>query len=956
MKDEIIIKGAREHNLQNIDLTIPKDKLVVFTGVSGSGKSSLAFDTIYAEGQRRYVESLSAYARQFLGIMDKPDVDTIEGLSPAISIDQKTTSHNPRSTVGTITEIYDYLRLLFARVGHPHCPNCSTEIRKLSIDEIVQKLFAIMQDESQKDKVKPHSFVILSPVVRQKKGEFRDLFANLQSKGYTKLYVDGKEFKVEEDISLIKTNKHTISVVIDEARVTHKQLTDTAFASSLRTRLTSAVEQSVTLSGGLITIQGAVEHLFSEKFSCPNCNLSLPELEPRMFSFNSPLGACETCKGLGTVYKVDPEAILNKKLSLNEGAILPFNKLFFHDTWYIRLLKQVADEADIDMDAALGALETDKLKIIMQGTGDHTYRVTGTNRHGRHTAIYETFDGVLKELERRFFNAETQGEGFEVQRYVKEEVCAKCEGKRLKKEILSVTIDGKNISDLSDESIERFHKYCSDILPQSLNEYEMQIAKGIAKEILVRLTFLNNVGLSYLTLSRPARSLSGGELQRIRLASQIGTGLTGVLYVLDEPSIGLHPKDVAALIKTLHNLKNLGNTLLIVEHDKETIESADYVVELGPRAGKHGGKVTFTGTVPKLLKDKHSITGRYLSGRSKIKLPNRAIDMTKGELILKNASYNNLKKITVRIPLGNLITVTGVSGSGKSTLVVDTLYPGLKYHVDGHYGDTMGDFEMLEGFQYVDRVYLVDQSPIGRTPRSNPATYVGFFDDIRTLFAATPDAKVRGFQKGRFSFNLKGGRCEKCQGAGVIKIEMQFLPDIYIKCDVCEGHRYNKETLEVKYKDKSIFEILKMTIDDAAVFFSGHYHIANKLQFLKQVGLGYVEIGQPAPTFSGGEAQRIKLANELSRRATGRTVYILDEPTTGLHFYDVEKLMHALHELVDRGNTVIVIEHNLDVIKNSQYIIDLGPDGGDKGGEIVYQGPIEGLKSIKSSHTAKYLK
>lgn len=955
MIDTIKIRGAREHNLKNISLDIPKNKVVVVTGVSGSGKSSLAFDTIYAEGQRRYVESLSSYARQFLGIMDKPDVDVIEGLSPAISIDQKTTTHNPRSTVGTVTEIYDYLRLLFARVGHPHCPNCGREIAKLSPDEIVEKILHEISSDLQNDKIKPHQFKLYSPVIREKKGEFRDLLDNFRSKGYMNVRIDGKILSLNEEITLIKTNKHSIDVEIDSIHISYKDFKDDIFKSNLRSRLSTALDQSLSLSEGLVILKAQKDHLYSEKFSCPVCNISLPEIEPRMFSFNSPLGACPTCRGIGTVYKVDPELILNKNLTINEGALLPYNRMFIQDTWYIRLLRQMAEEEGIDTDIKLGELSADKLKKILYGT-KKTYKVHGTNRHGRQTSIYETFDGIVNELERRYFDEESNLEGIEMQKYIKEEICAECQGKKLKKEILSITIDKKNISEFSDFSVEYFTEYVSTILPQKLNPYETQIAKLILKEINLRLLFLKNVGLSYLTISRLARSLSGGEMQRIRLASQIGTGLTGVLYVLDEPSIGLHPKDVAALIKTLHDLKTLPNTLIIVEHDRETIESADYLVELGPKAGKHGGHVTFTGTLDQLIKSKTAITGQYLSGKKHISAPERKLITNKGSLILHNSSQHNLKNITVKLPIGNLIAVTGVSGSGKSTLIVDTLYPALKYYLDGHFSETMGEFKRLEGHHHFQRVYLVDQSPIGRTPRSNPATYVGFFDDIRELFTTTQDAKMRGFKKGRFSFNLKGGRCEKCQGAGVIKIEMQFLPDVYINCDVCDGQRYNKETLEVKYKGKTIFDVLKMTVDEASDFFQNHPKISNKLIFLKNVGLGYIELGQPAPTFSGGEAQRIKLSNELSRRDNAQTVYILDEPTTGLHFYDIEKLLKALYQLVEKGNTVIIIEHNLDVIKNSQYIVDLGPDGGDRGGNLVYQGETKGIIKEKKSYTGEYLK
>ena len=951
----ISIRGARQHNLKNISLDIPKDQLVVMTGVSGSGKSSLAFDTIYAEGQRRYVESLSAYARQFLGIMDKPDVDTIDGLSPAISIDQKTTSHNPRSTVGTITEIYDYLRLLFARAGHPHCPNCAIEISKRSIDEIVQLAIDLIAKQVAIDPIAPHTIQLLSPVVRQKKGEFRDLFANLLAKGFTNVQVDAKPFDINGDVGLIKTNKHDISVVIDEMKVTKKALSDEVYVSNLRSRLTNDIEQSLSLAGGLVVVKtDAKDHLFSEKFSCPNCNLSLPELEPRMFSFNSPLGACDTCRGIGTVFKVDPDLVLNRKLTVHEGAILPFNKLLFQDTWYIRLLKQVAKEEGIDMDQRIDDMDEDVIKVLLYGT-KKTYRVPGTNRQGKATVIYEKYDGIIRELERRFFDNQSGNEHHDMQRYVREEICETCQGKRLRPEILAVTIGSYNIADFSDWAIVDILHYMMEELPAKLNEYETEIARGITKEIATRLQFLVNVGLGYLTISRSAKSLSGGELQRIRLASQIGTGLTGVLYVLDEPSIGLHPKDVSALIATLKQLKELGNTLVIVEHDQETIESADHIVELGPQAGKHGGEIIFEGSVSEMMTSKVSLTGQYVSGRRTIQADLPEHSDIPGELVLKKASEHNLKQVDVSIPLGKLTAVTGVSGSGKSTLIVDTLYPAMKYHLDGYYTDSIGAFERLEGFQYIDRVYLVDQSPIGRTPRSNPATYVGFFDTIRDLFASTQEAKARGFAKGRFSFNVKGGRCEKCQGAGLIKIEMQFLPDVYVTCDVCNGHRYNRETLEVKYKGMSIYDILKMTVDEACDFFENHFQIHNKLVFLREVGLGYIELGQAAPTLSGGEAQRIKLANELSRRDRGRTMYILDEPTTGLHFYDVEKLLGSLQELVKKGNTVVVIEHNLDVIRNCQHVIDMGPEGGNGGGTVVYQGPMNGLAKVKESHTAHYV-
>lgn len=957
MLQTIQIKGARQHNLKNIYLEIPKNKFVVFTGVSGSGKSSLAFDTIYAEGQRRYVESLSAYARQFLGIMDKPDVDSIEGLSPSISIDQKTASHNPRSTVGTITEVYDYFRLLYARIGHPHCPKCGLEIRKLSVDEIVEKMISEMLDEIVTDKVKPHHFTVFSPVVRQKKGEFKDLFDNIISKGYTTVRIDNRVLNpVDDEILLIKTNKHSIEIVIDEITLSHRDTKDLVFMGNLRSRLSNTVEQSTSLSDGLVILRrGKEEHLYSEKFSCPNDNLSLPEIEPRMFSFNSPIGACTTCRGIGMLHRVDSDLILNPNLSVNEGGILPLNRFYFHETWYTRLIKQMAQEEHINLDIPIGKLDKRSIDILLHGTV-RTYRVPGTNRFGKETVIFEPFIGLIKELERRYFESTGDAQGMDIQRYMREEICDACHGARLRPEVLSITIDGINITQLCNLSVTALLEKMKTLQP-ILNDYEKQVSKPILKEIATRLTFLQNVGLSYLTISRTAQTLSGGELQRIRLASQIGTGLTGVLYVLDEPSIGLHPRDVSALISTLHRLTELGNTLVVVEHDRETIESADYLVELGPKAGKEGGYVTFTGTVAESkAASSSSLTGAYLKGKKSIAIHKSKLVSEKGKLILHGAKEHNLKNLTITLPLGNLIAITGVSGSGKSTLISETLYPALHSLLNDSFVDHIGEYKRLEGHQYLDRVYMVDQSPIGRTPRSNPATYTGFFDNIRELYAQTTDAKARGYAKGRFSFNIKGGRCEKCQGAGMIKIEMQFLSDVYVTCDICEGKRYNRETLEVKFKGKTIYDVLKMTVDDAVEFFANHRDIFIKLQFLHNVGLGYIEIGQAAPTFSGGEAQRIKLANELSRRDTGKTLYILDEPTTGLHFFDIEKLLQTLHELVEKGNTVIVIEHNLDVIKNARYIVDLGPDGGDKGGLIVYQGPIEGILKEKASSTGEYLK
>ena len=887
--------------------------------------------------------------------MDKPDVDKIEGLSPAISIDQKTTSHNPRSTVGTITEIYDYLRLLFARIGHPHCPNCNLEIKKLTLDEIIAKIFILIESEIKKDKFKPHKFKILSPLVRQRKGQFKELFDNLISKGYSKIIVDNVSIELNKEINLIKSNKHDIELIIDEFSLNFKDYNNNIFHSNLRTRLVNSLEQSLVLSGGLVIFGNSENHLFSENFSCSNCNESLPELEPRMFSFNSPIGACIECKGLGNVYKVDVDSILNNNLSINEGGILPFNNFSFQDTWYLRLFRHVADLHRINLNEKIQDMNKKDLELLLYGT-NKVYKVKGKNRFGKTTIISEVFDGIIAELERRFFNPETTFIGLDFNKFIKEKVCPKCKGKRLKNEVLSITIDDKNIAVFSDQSIKDLLNYINNNLNVKLDKYELQISSSIAKEIITRLSFLDNVGLSYLALSRPAKSLSGGEAQRIRLASQIGTGLSGVLYVLDEPSIGLHPKDMSALIKTLHNLTKLGNTLVVVEHDKTTMEAADHIIELGPKAGDHGGKIVFTGSISQIKKNSQSLTGNYLSGVKKILFKLKPLETNRGNIKLTGAKQFNLKNIDINIPIGNLICITGVSGSGKSSLIVDTLYPSLKYFIEGHYSEHIGEFKNLEGFQYFDKVYLVDQSPIGRTPRSNPATYIGVFDGIRDIFASSTDSKIKGFNKGRFSFNLKGGRCEKCQGAGVIKIEMQFLADVYIKCDVCEGQRYNKETLDVKYKGFSIYDILKMTVEEGMNFFTNYSKVYEKLHVLNEIGLGYIKLGQPAPTLSGGEAQRVKLSNELSKKDTGNTLYILDEPTTGLHFYDVNKLLLTLNKLVDKGNTVIIIEHNLDVINNSQYIIDLGPDGGDAGGQIVFQGPTKNLLKVRNSYTAKYLK
>jgi excinuclease ABC subunit A len=956
MEQVISIRGARQHNLKNVDVDIPKYQFVVMTGVSGSGKSSLAFDTIYAEGQRRYVESLSSYARQFLGLMDKPDVDRIDGLSPSISIEQKTVSHNPRSTVGTTTEIYDYLRLLFARIGHPKCPNDGTEIKKLSIDEITSIGLEEITQVTNSIKKVPHVFTILSPVVRNKKGEFKDLFDNLRSKGFSEVVVDGKHFSLSDDFDLLKTNPHTIHAVIDKISVTANDLKDQVFFSNLKTRLNNSIEQATKLSVGLVILKTkGQEILYSENYACPICGHSLPEIEPRMFSFNSPLGACEMCKGLGNIQKIDPVRIINPRLSYSEGGVLPLNRLLMAETWYTRLIKTVAEEEGVSLTLALGDISERDMKILLYGTGKK-YNVIGTNKSGRPTSILEVWDGIIPRLEKRYFETSSEWSRLDLNQYMKEELCPTCAGAKLKKEVLSITVDGLNINEMTHQSVSELQKYFSQDLNDRLNDYEKQVGEGILKEVTSRLTFLHNVGLGYLDLARQSKTLSGGEQQRIRLASQIGTGLTGVLYVLDEPSIGLHSRDVDALIASLKRLVDLGNTLIVVEHDEETIRSADYVIELGPEAGIHGGKLTAQGTVSEISKDKNSITGAYLSGAKKIPGDRLPLNTKQGILKLAGARAHNLKNVTLEIPLGNLIGVTGVSGGGKSTLITETLYPALKYYIDGTFSDHMGAHDRLDGFHYLKSAYLVDQSPIGRTPRSNPATYVGFFDDIRDLFASTQDARLKGFDKGRFSFNIKGGRCEKCQGGGVIKIEMQFLPDVYVTCDVCEGKRYNEETLSIKYKAMTIFDILNMTLTDGVAFFKNYPKIYRKLQLLVDVGLGYLKIGQPAPTLSGGEAQRIKLAHELGKREGNNALYILDEPTTGLHFDDINKLMVTLKRLVQKGNTVVVIEHNMDVIKNCQYLVDLGPEGGEGGGKLVFQGPTEDIIDVKNSYTGKYLR
>lgn len=964
--DFIKIKGARQHNLKNVDLDIPKNKLVVLTGVSGSGKSSLAFDTIYAEGQRRYVESLSSYARQFLGVMQKPDVDSIEGLSPAISIDQKTTSHNPRSTVGTVTEIYDYLRLLFARVGHPHCPICGREISSMSLDQITDASLNLIGDRAR--------FLVLSPIVKDKKGEYSTLFDNLKAKGFKRVRVDGRVHDLDEDLILIKTNKHTIDVVTDRVAITKKELRDEDFKKNFRTRLSDSIQKALLLSDGELIIaqikdsgfeipenpKHMEDHLFSEKFSCPIDNISLPEIEPRTFSFNTPHGACPNCSGLGKILQVEPNLVFSDELTIKEGGILPFGHMFDNDTWMARVILTFCNENAIDAHTPTKNLPKKDKDLLIEGTGEKQYKVYGTNRFGRETFIYEKFSGIKDELTKRHATTDSDAVRLSIERFMREVTCPLCLGSRLKKEALSVTIGQKSIADVSSLPIHETLLWIVN-LEKVLTEKEFVIGHIILKEIATRLNFLVDVGLDYLSLARPANTLAGGEAQRIRLASQVGSGLTGVLYVLDEPTIGLHSRDNERLITTLKRLKDLGNTVLVVEHDKEMMLDSDYIVDFGPGAGKFGGNVIAQGTPSEIIKDPNSITGKFLSGKRKINpvIPSQESlikNNDKNYLEITGASQFNLKNVDVKIPLGKLVVVTGVSGSGKSTLVVDTIYHAVAQKINRYHKETPGAFKHIDGLDNIDKIILIDQSPIGRTPRSNPATYTKMFDLIRDVFALTREAKVAGFKKGRFSFNTKGGRCEACEGQGQIKIEMQFMPDIWVTCEVCGGKRYNRETLEITYKGKNISEVLGMTVAEARDFFATNDPILRKIDTLMDVGLDYAELGQPATTLSGGEAQRVKLSSELSKKATGRTLYILDEPTTGLHFADLEKLLTVLKILVARGNTVLVIEHNLDIIKNADWIIDLGPEGGSGGGKIVAEGMPKDIVKVKESYTGQFLK
>ena len=936
--DKLVVRGAREHNLKDVSIELPRDALIVFTGLSGSGKSSLAFDTIFAEGQRRYVESLSAYARQFLGQMDKPDVDFIEGLSPAVSIDQKSTNRNPRSTVGTITEVYDYFRLLFARAGRPHCPQCGKAVSRQSPQQIVDQILTMPATTK---------FQVLAPVIRERKGEFVDLFAELVTQGYSRARVDGETIQLTEPPKLKKQEKHTIEVVIDRL---------TAKAES-KSRLTDSIETALKLGNGLVLLDFVdakgpeKEHTYSEHLACHDCNLSFEELEPRSFSFNSPFGACAECSGIGTKLEVDEDLIIpDDSISINEGAIAPWAGGQSSE-YFLRLLEALATELKFSMDNPWKKLSVKAKEAIINGF-DYEVHVKYKNRYGRVRNYSTGFEGVVPFIHRRHSETDSDYSRDKYEAYMRETPCPACKGARLKPEVLAVTLGGKSIAEVCALSIDD----CAAFLKQvTLNKREAQIAERVMKEVHARLGFLLDVGLDYLSLDRPAATLSGGEAQRIRLATQIGSGLVGVLYVLDEPSIGLHQRDNRRLIETLTRLRDLGNTLIVVEHDEETIRTADWIVDIGPGAGEHGGKVVVSGSYEELIASKESITGAYLSGRKAIEIPDsrRPVD-PKRQLVIKGAKENNLKDIEVTIPLGLFVSVTGVSGSGKSTLVNDILYTTLANKLNGA-RLVPGRHRTVTGIDQIDKVVHVDQSPIGRTPRSNPATYTGVFDKVRALFAETTEAKVRGYQQGRFSFNVKGGRCENCSGDGTITIEMNFLPDVYVPCEVCHGARYNRETLEVHYKGKTIAQVLDMPIEIAHEFFESVPTIARYLKTLCDVGLGYVRLGQSAPTLSGGEAQRVKLATELQRRSTGRTIYVLDEPTTGLHFEDVNKLLGVLKRLVESGNTVIVIEHNLDVIKSSDWVIDMGPEGGFRGGKVVAEGTPEDVAKVKASYTGNYL-
>ncbi|MFR5098000.1 MAG: excinuclease ABC subunit UvrA [Clostridium perfringens] len=936
MKDKIIVKGAKVHNLKNVSLEIPRDKLIVFTGLSGSGKSSLAFDTIYAEGQRRYVESLSSYARQFLGQMDKPDVESIEGLSPAISIDQKTTSRNPRSTVGTVTEIYDYLRLLYARVGVPHCPKCGKEITQQSVDQIVDQIMELPERSK---------IMILAPIIRGRKGTHEKVLENIKKQGFVRARIDGEIYDLTEDeIKLEKNIKHNIEAVVDRIIV----------KDGIEGRLTDSIETSLKMAEGLVLVNiiGEEDRLYSEHFACADCGISIDELAPRMFSFNSPFGKCERCDGLGTLMEIDEDLVVpNKDLSIRGGAISTWgDSRMKEESWTYCVLKALMEKYNFDLDTPYKDLPKKVQEVLMYGEPEKL-KVTYTKENV--TAVYNhSFEGEINNLRRRYMETNSDTMKAEIEKYMSDNPCPKCKGARLKPEALAVTVGGKNIFEFTSMAIREELDFINSI---NFSEKDKIISSQIIKEIQSRLSFLINVGLDYLDLARKAGTLSGGEAQRIRLATQIGSQLMGVLYILDEPSIGLHQRDNDRLISTLKQLRDVGNTLIVVEHDEDTMREADYIVDIGPGAGEHGGKIVASGTLDEIMSNENSLTGKYLTGAKKVELPEERRKGNGNFITVKGAKENNLKNVTAKFPLGTLTMVTGVSGSGKSTLVNEILYKGLNKIVNKA-KDLPGKFKEITGYENIDKIIDIDQSPIGRTPRSNPATYTGTFDIIRELFSQTQEAKMRGYKPGRFSFNVKGGRCEACSGDGIIKIEMQFLSDVYVPCEVCKGKRYNRETLEVKYKGKNIADVLNMTVEEALEFFENIPRIKNKLQTLMDVGLGYIRLGQPSTQLSGGEAQRIKLAYELSKRSTGKTLYILDEPTTGLHIHDVNRLVKILQRLVDGGNTVIVIEHNLDMIKCADYIVDLGPEGGDKGGTIIATGTPEKIAETKESYTGKYLK
>lgn len=970
----ITIKGAREHNLKNIDIEIPKNKLVVFTGLSGSGKSSLAFDTLYAEGQRRYVESLSSYARQFLGLMTKPDVDQIDGLSPAISIDQKTTSNNPRSTVGTITEIYDYLRLLFARIGHPHCPNCGREVSTQSVDQIIGQIVNELEARANGEITR---VMILSPIVRNRKGEFEGLLASVQKKGYTRVRIDGQIYDLPLEIDLLKNNKHDISVVVDRLSISKKQLRDETELKTLKSRLSQTIEESLKLADGFVIAsfisdssftfpenpKEFSDKLFSEKLACSYCGISLNELEPRMFSFNSPQGACETCNGIGSQLKIDQNKIIASELTLSEGAIIPFASALANGTWWSDLVREVVTDRGYDYRKTSWKEFDEKTQDILLNGSTKAYKIEKVDSFGNERVWTQKFEGFIANLERRYLETDSDFIRKEIGNFMQKQTCPTCRGARLKEEALNVLVGGKNIANVTTLPINKATAWLSDLKNNgTLNKKEEFISESILKEIVLRLSFLNSVGLNYLSLDREAGTLAGGEAQRIRLASQIGTGLTGVLYILDEPTIGLHQRDNDQLIATLKSLRDKGNSVIVVEHDRDVMLNADYIYDFGPGAGSEGGQVVAHGSPEEILSDNKSLTGKYLKRKKDVlrEEKNNPLTLEKMKKLpaikIVGANHHNLKNIDVDFPLGKMTSITGISGSGKSTLLHDTLYYNLSKEIGKVIREKIGEVKEIKVPENVKRVSLIDQSPIGKTPRSNPATYTKVFDYIRKLFENTKEAKVRGYKLGRFSFNVKGGRCEACQGDGQLKIEMQFLPDVYVTCDVCHGNRYNEETLQVTYKEKNIAEVLKMTVNEAYEFFATNNSIRSKLKTLIEVGLGYIQLGQPAPTLSGGEAQRVKLSKELSTRTRDHVVYLLDEPTTGLHFADVQKLLNILHQLVEQDNTVILIEHNLDIIKNSDWVIDLGPEGGEFGGEVLCVGAPQEIAKNDRSFTGKYLK